>query len=112
MTPVAVDGDVHIFLLLLIDMAGLAGNRLVWTEQRKSGLRVPPWHVRDEPGLRTVAPVAGIAKFVTMDVLVTVGALLPGPVKFQRFMTLAAGDLSVLSLQGEPRSRVVELRPG
>jgi len=95
-TSVTVNGDIDIFLFLLVDMTGLARERLMGADEWESRASMPLRHVRDQPGLRSVATVARVAEFIAMDILMTVGTLIQCAVILHRLMTLAAGDLGML----------------
>jgi hypothetical protein len=99
--------DVFVFLLVL--MARLAGERLMWADQLESGLAVPLGHVGHEPRLGSMAALAGVSQLVAVNVSVTVGAFGACCVIHEGSVTLPARDLCVLPVQGEPGERVVEL---
>ena len=81
MAPIAIDRDIDVFLLLLIDVAGLAGKGLVCSYERESGPRVALCHVRNEPRLGLMATFTGTAKLVAMDILMTIGTPRRGAMK-------------------------------
>lgn len=111
-TPVTVERHIDIFTLLLIDVAGLARDCLMRADQRKSGPRMALRHVWHEPRLRRVAPFAGAAQFVAMNVLMTTGTGRRRSVELQRLMTLTALYLCMLALQDEPGACVIESSSG
>ena len=117
-TADAVDRHVDVFLLLLIHVARLAGERLVRPHQREARLGVPPWHIRHQPGLWRVAPIAGAAELVAVDIGMAVRAQGGRGRELQVLVALPAGKLGMLAVQGKFGLRVVKFhtagrdRPG
>ena len=71
MAAYAVDRNVHIFLLLLVDMAGLTRERLVRTHQRKARAVMSLRHIRNKPRLGRMTAVAGFSKLIPVKVSMT-----------------------------------------
>lgn len=108
MTPIAINRDVDVFLLLLVDMTGLAWERLVRADKREPGARMALCHIGDEPRLRRVAPLTSIAEFVAMDVMMAIGTHRRRAMELHRLMAFTARHLRVLSPEGETGTSVIE----
>ena len=111
MAPIAIHRDIHIFLLLLIDVAGLAGKRLVCPYECESGPPVALCHVWNKPRLGLMATFTRTAKLVAMDILMTIGTPRRGAMKLHRLMALPAGYLCMLPLQRKSSASVIETLP-
>jgi hypothetical protein len=109
-TTNAIDRDIYIFMLLLVRMARLAGEGSVRSHQGKSRAVVPLGHIGDEPGLRRVAAIAGVAQLGAVNVRMAIRAHCLCRIKHQRRMALRALYLCVLSLQREAGFGMIEFR--
>ena len=110
--PEAVRPETREFVFLLVRVAFLARHRRMNSHEREPGRGVPLDHVRHEPRLGRVAPVARRAELAVVHVLMTVRAARRRFCELERQARVAvhALHLVVLSFQHESGLLVVEFR--
>jgi hypothetical protein len=108
-TCIAVRRHAHVFVLLLIDVTGLAWGRHVGAKEREPGAVVALRHIRHQPCRRRVASIAGGAKLAPVNVLVAIGALGRCATEFQTGVALPAIQTNMQPFEPEPRGVMVEL---
>ena len=96
MTRHTIARHIHVFKLLLVDMALLAWRRHVRPKKREAGLGMPLTHVGNQPRFRRMASFALRSQLATVNVHVATRTLRRSLGKHQILMTLIAWDIRVL----------------
>jgi hypothetical protein len=118
MAAETIGADSHVLVFLFIGMALPAVGKCVRTDQGKPGLCMALDHIRHQPRIRGMTPVAGRAEFPPMLIFMAVHASLSGNGKLERRMTRHALHRCMLPMKREAGFLMLEpggrdhLRPG
>ncbi len=105
----AVDRHIDVFVLLLVEMACLAGCSLVPPHKCEPGLRVPLGHIRHQPRPGSVAAIAQHPELTPMDVIMTLCTAVLCLCELQLPVALPARDDEMLRNEWKAGTGVIEL---